>query len=169
MEAIELHRNKKKSFSPTRRIAFSFFVVILIGSLLLSLPISNQIQGTSYLDHLFVSTSATCVTGLVPVVVADQYSFIGQLIIVALIQIGGLGFLTLLNMMLVAFKKKLTYTNKIIMQEALNKSSMKDIGLYIKRVIKYTFFFEGIGALLLCFIFVPEYGFVKGMLLAAYR
>lgn len=163
MEAIELHRNKKKSFSPTRRIAFSFFVVILIGSLLLSLPISNQIQGTSYLDHLFVSTSATCVTGLVPVVVADQYSFIGQLIIVALIQIGGLGFLTLLNMMLVAFKKKLTYTNKIIMQEALNKSSMKDIGLYIKRVIKYTFFFEGIGALLLCFIFVPEYGFVKGI------
>lgn len=164
MEAIELSKNKKKkSFSPTRRIAFSFFVVIIIGSILLSLPISNHIQGTPYLDHLFVSTSATCVTGLVPIVVADQYTLVGQLVIIALIQIGGLGFLTLLNMMLVALKKKLSYTNKIIMQEALNKSSMKDIASYIKRVIKYTLFFEGVGAILLCFVFIPEYGIGKGI------
>lgn len=164
MEAIEFRRKRKKrSFSPTRRIAFSFFVVIVIGSILLSLPISNHVEHTSYINHLFVATSATCVTGLVPVVVKDQYNLFGQLIIIVLIQIGGLGFLTFLNMMLVAFKKKLSYTNKIVMQEALNQSSMRNISLYIKRVIKYTFFFEGLGAFLLCFIFVPEYGIIKGI------
>lgn len=164
MEAIEFHKKrKKKSFSPTRRIAFSFFVVIIIGSILLSLPIANRMESTSYINHLFVATSATCVTGLVPIVVKEQYNLFGQLIILALIQIGGLGFLTLLNMMLVIFKKKLSYTNKIVMQEALNQSSMKDISLYIKRVIKYTFFFEGLGAILLCFVFIPEFGFVKGI------
>lgn len=163
MEAVDIHKDKKKkSFSPTRRIAFSFFVVIIIGSVLLSFSFSNNGNVLPYLDHLFIATSATCVTGLVPIVVADQYSLIGQLIILALIQIGGLGFLTLLNMMLVAFKKKLSYTNKIIMQEALNQSSMGAIAQYIRRVIKYTFFFEILGALLLSFVFVPEFGFVKG-------
>lgn len=104
MEAIDIHKDKKKRvFSPTRRIAFSFFMVIIIGSLLLSLSISNQGTVIPYLDHLFIATSATCVTGLVPIVVAEQYTLFGQLVILALIQIGGLGFLTLLNMMLVAF------------------------------------------------------------------
>ena len=163
MEAIEFQRkHKKKSMSPTRRIAFSFFMVIIIGSLLLALPIANQ-SSTSYLNHLFIATSATCVTGLVPLVVSEQYSLFGQFIILILIQIGGLGFLTLLNMMLVAFKKKLSYTNKIVMQEALNQNSMRNMAKYIQRVIKYTFFFESLGALLLCIVFIPEYGFPKGV------
>lgn len=164
MEAIDIHKDKKKKvFSPTRRIAFSFFMVIIIGSLLLSLSISNQGTVIPYLDHLFIATSATCVTGLVPIVVAEQYTLFGQLVILALIQIGGLGFLTLLNMMLVAFKKKLSYTNKIIMQEALNQNSMRAMSIYIKRVIKYTVVFELTGALFLSFVFIPEFGIVKGL------
>ncbi len=154
---------KKKSFSPTRRIAFSFFAVILIGSFLLSLPISQQSTSTSYLNHLFVATSATCVTGLTPVTISEQYGLFGQFILLILIQVGGLGFLTLLNMMLVTFKHKLSYTNKIVMQEALNQSSMHEIGIYIKRVIKYTFIFEFLGACCLAFIFIPEFGFIKGI------
>ena len=102
-------------------------------------------------------------TGLVPVVVADQYTLIGQLVIILLIQIGGLGFLTLLNMFIYALRKRLTYTNKIIMQEALNQNSMAAIGIYIKRVIKYTAFFELMGAVLLSLVFVPEFGVVKGL------
>ncbi len=164
MEAVDFHKDKrKKSFSPTRRIAFSFFMVILIGSYLLTLSIANQGKGIPYLDHLFIATSATCVTGLVPIVVADQYTVFGQLVILALIQIGGLGFLTLLNMMLVALKKKLSYTNKIVMQEALNQSSMRAMGIYIKRVIKYTAFFELMGAILLSFVFIPQFGVGKGI------
>lgn len=164
MEAIDIHKNKrKKSFSPTRRIAFSFLMVIFIGSLLLSLPISNQGHQIPYLDHLFIATSATCVTGLVPIVVAEQYTFFGQIMIIILIQIGGLGFLTLLNMLLVVLKKKLSYTNKIIMQEALNQDSLRDIAKYIKRVIKYTAFFELLGAICLSFVFVPQFGWLKGL------
>lgn len=164
MEAREIHKNhKRKAFYPTRRIAFSFFMVILIGSLLLNLPISNRGAVAPYIDNLFIATSATCVTGLVPVVVVDQYSIIGQLIIISLIQVGGLGFLTLVSMMYVAFKKKLTYTNKMIMQEALNQSSMATLTNYIKRVIKYTCFFELLGAVLLSIVFIPEYGIVKGI------
>lgn len=164
METVDFHKSKKKKvFSPMRRIAFSFFMVILVGSLLLACPFSNQGAVAPYIDHLFIATSATCVTGLVPVVVADQYTLIGQLIIILLIQIGGLGFLTLLNMFIYALRKRLTYTNKIIMQEALNQNSMAAIGVYIKRVIKYTAFFEIVGALLLCIVFVPEFGLVKGI------
>lgn len=163
MEAVDFQRKKKKkSFSPTRRIAFSFLIVIFIGSLLLNLPISNQGNQIPYLDHLFIATSATCVTGLVPIVVAEQYTLFGQIMIIILIQIGGLGFLTLLNMLLVVFKKKLSYTNKIIMQEALNQSSLREIVKYIKRVIKYTVFFELLGAVCLSFVFIPEFGWIKG-------
>lgn len=151
-----------KKMSPTRLIALSFFLVIFIGAVLLSFDISNQGENTSFINHLFIATSATCVTGLVPVVVAEQYSFIGQLIIILLIQIGGLGFLTLLNVFYVFIHKKLSLKNKIVMQEALNQESIKDISLYIKRVFIYTFTIELIGAICLSFVFIPEYG-IKGI------
>ena len=164
MEAVDMHRDhSKKTFSPTRRIAFSFLVVILIGSLLLTLPISNADKIAPYINHLFIATSATCVTGLVPVVVVTQYTFFGQLVILCLIQIGGLGFLTLLNLMIVALKKKLSYTNKMVMQEALNQSSMRGITRYIKRTIKYTFTLELLGAALLAIRFIPDFGLLKGI------
>lgn len=170
MEAVDFHKSKKKKpFSPMRRIAFSFLMVIVIGSLLLACPFSNQGDVGNYIDHLFIATSATCVTGLVPMVVSEQYTLIGQLIIILLIQIGGLGFLTLLNMFIYALRKKLTYTNKMVMQEALNQTSMRSIGIYIKRVIKYTAFFEVIGAVLLSFVFVPDYGFVKGIYMSVFH
>lgn len=164
MEAIDIHKaQKKKPFSPMRRIAFSFFMVILIGSYLLTLDIANKSAPIPYLDHLFIATSATCVTGLVPIVVADQYTVIGQVIILVLIQIGGLGFLTLFSMMIVWFRKKLSYTNKMLMQEALNQNSIKDISIYIKQVIMYTAFFEVLGAVLLSIQFIPDYGVIKGI------
>ena len=72
-------------------------------------------------------------------------------------------------MMLVAFKKKLSYTNKIIMQEALNQSSMRAMGIYIKRVIKYTAIFELTGSVLLSFVFVPEFGLIKGIYYACFQ
>ncbi len=164
MEAMNLNREtKKKPFSPTRRIATSFLVVIIIGTILLSLPIANRGVSSSLLNNFFVATSATCVTGLVPLVVVDQYSFFGQVVILILIQIGGLGFLTYLNLMFLLFKKKMSFTNKIIMQEALNQGSMRDISVFVKKVIKYTFCFELLGAALLSFAFVPEFGFIRGL------
>lgn len=152
----------KRNVSPTRIIALSFFAVILIGSLLLSLPVSTY-TSVSYIDHLFTSVSATCVTGLVTVTVCDTYTLFGQIVILLMIQIGGLGFLTLLSMFLVKFKKRLSYSNKMIMQEALNQNSLNDMSLYIQRVIKYTLLFEGIGAILLLLVFIPKYGVITGI------
>lgn len=152
----------KRNVSPTRIIALSFLAVILIGSLLLSLPVSTY-TSVSYIDHLFTSVSATCVTGLVTLTVCDTYTIFGQIVILLMIQIGGLGFLTLLSMFLVKFKKRLSYSNKMIMQEALNQNSLNDMSLYIQRVIKYTLLFEGIGVILLLLVFIPEYGVLTGI------
>ena len=102
-------------------------------------------------------------TGLVTHVTCQEYTQIGQIIIILLIQIGGLGFLTLLSMLYVVFKRKLSYANKIVMQEALNRTSLKDMGIYIKRVFKYTATFEGVGAICLMFSFVPKFGISKGI------
>ena len=165
MQRKTLHKQYKKlGISAVRRIGFSFFAVILIGSILLSLPMSHTIHSTSsYLDHLFVATSATCVTGLVTHVTASEYTLFGQIVIILLIQIGGLGFLTLMSMFFVLLKRKLTYANKIVMQEALNRNSLNETGIYIKRVIKYTVCFELIGAICLAFVFIPQFGILKGI------
>ena len=165
MQRKTLHKQYKKlGISAVRRIGFSFFAVILIGSILLSLPMSHSVHSTSsYLDHLFVATSATCVTGLVTHVTASEYTLFGQIVIILLIQIGGLGFLTLMSMFFVLLKRKLTYANKIVMQEALNRNSLNETGIYIKRVIKYTVCFELIGAICLAFVFIPQFGILKGI------
>lgn len=154
---------RQKRLSPVQQIALSFLAVIVIGSLLLSLPIANKGETIPYLDHLFTATSATCVTGLISVVVADQYSIFGQIVIICLIQIGGLGFLTLFHLLMVLMHQKLSYTNKLILQEALNQDSIASMSLYLKRVFRYTLFFEAIGALLLSIVFIDEYGFLKGI------
>ena len=155
--------SERKHMSPTRQIALSFLGVIFLGSLLLSLPISNNGEATTYLNNLFIATSSTCVTGLVPVVPAEQYNLFGQIVIIALIQIGGLGFLTFLNLLLIKIKKKISLTNKMVLQEALNQPSLNDIPSMIKNVIKYTFIIEGIGAIILLFVFIPDFGVIKGI------
>lgn len=162
-EGVLKKRREKRHMQPTRQIAISFLFVIFIGSLLLSLPISNNGELQSYLDNLFVATSATCVTGLVPMVTMEQYTIFGQIVLLILIQIGGLGFLTFLNLLLIKLRRKLSLTNKLVMQEALNQPSLNEIPNLVKNVIRYTFIIEGVGAILLSFVFVPDYGVIKGI------
>ncbi len=162
MQSVIFSQKRKKHISPTRRIAFSFLMVIFIGSFLLSLPVSHT-KEIPYIDHLFTAVSATCVTGLVTVTVNQEYTIIGQIIILIMIQIGGLGFLTFFSLFVVKFTKRLSYKNKLIMQEALNMNSLNDINHFIKRVLRYTIFFEGLGALCLSFYFVGEFGIAKGI------
>lgn len=162
-------RHEHHAMRPTRQIALSFLAVILIGSILLSLPICNNQAPTTYLNNLFIATSATCVTGLVPVVTSEQFNILGQLVIIILIQIGGLGFLTFLNLLLIMIKKKISLTNKIVLQEALNQPSLNAIPKFVKSVIKYTFIVEGIGAILLAFVFIPDHGFLRGIYYAIFH
>ena len=152
-----------RQVSPTQIILLSFLLVMIAGSILLSLPISSLDKSTRFIDHFLVSASSTCVTGLLPFSISSQYTVFGQIVVLVLIQIGGLGFLTLLNLFYLLFQKKVSLTNKIIMKEALNLNTLKDVGLYIKRVVDYTLIFEIIGTVLLSIVFVPEFGLFKGI------
>ena len=107
-----------KSITPTQLIALGFMLVILIGSFLLSLPISaKNLKWTNYLNALFTATSATCVTGLVTYDTNTHFSIFGQIVILVLIQIGGIGFMTILSTIGIYLKKKINlYERKIIMQ-----------------------------------------------------
>jgi trk system potassium uptake protein TrkH len=160
---------KRRIMSPTRQIILSFLLVILIGAVLLSLPISNRMDPLPFMDQLFVATSVTCVTGLLPVTIVDQYTIWGQLVILVLIQIGGLGFLTFLYVLLSKIQKKLSLRQKIVLQEMLNQSSISDSSLMIRRILSYTFVVETIGILLFMLIFIPEYGVLKGVYYSVYH
>lgn len=161
--------NRKLSHNPMRAIALAFLLVIIIGSLLLSLKIANNGPTTNYLNNLFTATSSVCVTGLTTVVIKQQYSVFGQLVILALIQIGGLGLMTFLAFTMITLGQKLKIGEQALMQEALNKENMRDMSSFIIKVIKYTIFFEIIGFALFAIAFVPIYGFNEGLYMALFH
>lgn len=153
-----------KKLSPPQKIALSFLLVIFVGTLLLTLPISTK-DGSffSVLDALFIATSATCVTGLTTVTIADTFNVFGQIVLLCLIQIGGLGLMTFMAMLLVLTKHKLSVNEKKVMKEMLNKEHMLDMKRYITDILKYTFCFEGIGACVLAIQMIPQYGIIQGI------
>jgi trk system potassium uptake protein len=121
---------KQIKLRPAQQIALSFLFVILIGTVLLALPFSTKVQGTSLLDHLFIATSAVCVTGLSPLVVVDMYTAFGQTVILLLMQIGGLGLMTLIAIFLLAIGGKLAHREKLVVAEATNIGSMSGLGKF---------------------------------------
>lgn len=149
---------------PAQQIALSFIVVILIGTLFLSLPISQTTTSTAtLLDHFFIATSAVCVTGLTPLVIVETYSLFGQTVLIFLMQIGGLGLMTLIAIFLLAIGGRLAHSDKMVVQEAINRNTMQDIGKFLKFIIGYTFLFELVGMILLSFVFIPEFGLGLGL------
>lgn len=141
----------------------SFAFVILVGTVLLCLPFSsNSGQFTPFMDALFTATSATCVTGLVVYDTASQFNFFGQLVILLLIQIGGLGIITIVLGAMSAIGKKLNLKERSYIVDALGSFKLKDSKTFIKRVLLITFSIELIGALLLAIRFIPSFGFRQG-------
>lgn len=152
----------KKEMDPTKTLLLVIIAMIVIGALLLSLPMSNK-QPLEMIDALFVSTSAVCVTGLTTVVPIEQFSVIGQVILLALIQIGGIGFMTMISIVLILIGKKLNLTDKILIKESLNQNTFKDLSVLIKRICLYTFIIEFIGTTILAIRFIPEFGLSRGL------
>ena len=147
-----------------QKIATSFLAVILTGSLLLSLPwCHTATSDASYLDHLFISVSAVCVTGLWTESIHDTYNIYGQLVMLALIQTGGLGLMTIIGSFYHSIGQKLDLKDQLATGDALNRSSRMNLGDFLGRIIRYTAVFEGVGALLLTSFFVPRYGWAKGL------
>ncbi len=150
--------------SYTRLIALSFLVVILSGALLLTLPFaSSGGQWTDPLTTLFTATSATCVTGLVVVDTCTYWSFFGQLVILAMIQIGGIGFMTIIIMFFLFTKKKIGLQERMLLQQSAGNTRLSGIVLMARRILLITLACEGIGALLLAFRFVPKFGVLEGI------
>lgn len=163
--------NKKQlKFKPTQTIVLSFFIIILVGTILLSLPISTKARiGTPVIDALFTATSAVCVTGLVVVNTLEHWSFFGQTVILILIQIGGLGFMTIVTMVMILAGKKITLKERIIIQESLNQHSLSGMVTLVERVIAGTLLFEGIGAVILAVPFIMDYGFKRGVFMGVFH
>lgn len=155
-------KRKKVTFSTMQIIAFGFLGVILIGSILLFLPISNQ-KPIQYLDALFVSVSAVCVTGLVTISPAAQFTVFGKIVLLGLIQIGGLGVIACTMAVFLAVRKKITMKSRVMIQQTYNLETLSGLVRFIIRILKGTFLVEGIGAVLFSFCFVPEYGLIKGI------
>ena len=145
---------------PTQTILLSFVLMIGIGTILLMLPISSA-KGTSlpFIDALFVSTSASCVTGLTVVDVKNDLSFFGKCVMIMLIQVGGLGIMTLGTMAVHAMGYRFRLRESLTLQESLGQSGRSGLFELIRRMIKYTLAVEGFFALLLTVHFIPEFGF----------
>ena len=161
--------NKKISFSTTHIILISFLIVILVGSILLSLPISVK-NGISinYIDALFTATTSTCVTGLVTVPTYSTWSLFGQIIILVLIKIGGLGVVAFMSAFMIIINKKLKLKDYQLIQDAFNLNTMSGLKKFIKHVFLGTLLIELIGAILYMFVFIPDYG-IKGIWISIFN
>jgi len=169
MHITQHKKNLLKTISPTRIIVSSFALIIFTGACLLSLPIASK-DGKSigFLDALFTSTSATCVTGLVVADTLTQWTLFGQLVILLLIQIGGLGLITLATFFSVLLGRKISMKGKILAQESISDYSFADVIRMIKSVIRITIFVELIGATLLSVSFIPKFG-LRGIYMAIFH
>lgn len=150
---------KKWTLSTTQIIMLSFLAVIALGSLLLALPVSAADgRPVPYLDALFTATTATCVTGLVTLTTATAWSTFGQAVILVLIQVGGLGVITILSAVMLLLNRRMGLGDRLLLQDAFNLNSLSGIVRFVKRVLLGTFLVEGLGALGYMWVFVPEFG-----------
>lgn len=151
------------SLSTSQIIMLSFLLTILVGSILLALPVSSATnEAVPYIDALFTATTSTCVTGLVTLTTVSSWSTFGHIVILCLIQAGGLGIITILSGIMIILQKRMGLADRILLQDAFNLNSLSGLVKFVKRVFIGTFIVEITGALLYMIVFVPEFG-AKGI------
>ena len=150
--------------NPPRALALGFLGLIIMGGLLLNLPVASA-DGNSigFIDAIFTSASAVCVTGLIVVNTAEHWSIFGQAVILILIQIGGLGIMTMATIVALILGKKISLKERLIIKEQMNQDTLSGMVRLMLYVIIMTFGIELIGAILLSFKFIPEFGAAKGL------
>ena len=162
-------RKRKFTLSTTQIILLSFLVTILVGSGLLALPISSASgEAVPYLDALFMATTSTCVTGLVTLPTVSTWSVFGQIVILLLIQIGGLGIITIMSGIMLLLNRKMGIGDRLLIQDSFNLNTMSGLAKFIKNVLFGTLIIEGIGAILYMLVFVPEFG-AKGIWISVFN
>lgn len=153
-----------KNLKPVQIILLGFLFTILTGSVLLTLPVAAKNgMATPYIDALFTATTSVCVTGLVVETTMTHWSIFGQGVILLLIQIGGLGVITITTGMLFLVGKRVSMGNRILIQESLGLNTMSGLISMVHKIFKGTFIVEGIGAVLYATQFVPEFGWAYGI------
>ncbi len=157
-------RKTRQGIRPIRVLPLGFICIILIGALLLMLPLSSR-DGSSmrFLDALFTATSASCVTGLVVVDTGTHFSVFGQVVILLMIQLGGLGFMTAATILFSLTGRKISLRDRMTMAEGLGESRLQGIVRLSRSALLVTGMFEFLGMILLSVRFVPEYGFARGL------
>ena len=155
---------KRKKFSYPRVLMLGFGLIILMGTLLLCLPISSKGgQWGNPVNCLFTATSATCVTGLIAYDTFTHWSLFGQLTILTMIQIGGLGFMTFISMFALFLKKKISLRERLLLMQSSGSMQLEGVQRLIRHILLGTLLFEGVGAALLSIRFVPRYGLWEGI------
>ncbi len=158
-----------KRLSTTHIILLSFLTVIALGTALLALPISAA-HGVAVapIDALFTAVSATCVTGLVTLTTATTWSFFGQAVILVLIQVGGLGVVTMMAGLMLVFQRRMGLGHRALLQDAFNLNSLSGLIRFLRRALLGTFAVEGAGALLYMTVLVPRYG-LRGVWMSVFN
>lgn len=161
---------RKNKMEGVRTLAIGFFVVIFIGGLILSTPIcSVSGNSTNLLDSLFTSTSAVCVTGLVTVDTGTHWNTVGQVIIMTLIEIGGLGFMSITTFVAVLLGRKITLRDRLIVKESMNTFTLQGLVKMVRRVIIFTISVQLAGAAILSTQFIPIHGVKKGIFFSIFH
>lgn len=155
---------RRRGVNATRIVAASFAVIILLGTLLLSLPAASRSgESAGLFPALFTATSSTCVTGLVLVDTGTQWSLFGQAVILVMIQLGGLGFMTVVTLLSLALRRKISMSERLVMASTLNLQGMDGVVRVVRHALMGTFLMEGAGALILSTRFIPEFGLAGGL------
>ena len=155
---------RNRSLNATRVVAVSFAVIILVGALLLTLPIASRSgESAGFFTGLFTATSATCVTGLILVDTWTQWSLFGQVVILGMIQLGGLGFMTVITLVSFALHRRIGLSERLIMVSTLNLNDLDGVVRVVRHALMGTFLLEGIGAVILSACMIPEFGIAGGI------
>lgn len=163
-------KRKFKKLTIPQYIALGFALTIFVGATLLSLPISSQSgHATNFLDALFTATSAVCVTGQVTLNTAEHWNYFGKTVIITLIEIGGLGFMSIIVMFFVFIGKRLNLRQRLIVREAINTDSLSDAQFLIRYIIRFSLTIQAIGAALLAIDFISRFGLFKGIYFSVFH
>ncbi|MBE6183998.1 TrkH family potassium uptake protein [Heyndrickxia ginsengihumi] len=150
-------KRKRSLLNPSKILVIGFAITILIGTLLLTLPISTKDgNGLPLINALFTATSATCVTGLVVVDTGTTFTYFGQVVILCLIQIGGLGFMSFATLLSFLLGKKISLRERLILQESFNSLTLEGIVRLVKRILVFTFVIEFVGGVILSIRFAMD-------------
>ena len=155
---------RRRGLNATRVVAISFALIILTGALLLTLPIASRDgESAGFFTGLFTATSATCVTGLILADTWIQWSLFGQVVVLLMIQMGGLGFMTVITLISFALHRRIGLSERLVMVSTFNLNDLDGVVRVVRHALMGTFLLEGIGAVILSWRMIPEFGLIGGI------